>query len=54
VNLFDEEMKYLHDKGFKVLTLNQIGYDTTQNVLYLKNSSPGTSGGIDGGTTTAG
>jgi peptidoglycan/xylan/chitin deacetylase (PgdA/CDA1 family) len=54
VNLFDEEMKYLHDKGFKVLTLNQIGYDTTQNVLYIKNSSPGTSGGIDSGTTTAG
>ncbi len=54
VNLFDEEVKYLHDKGFKVLTLNQIGYDTTQNVLYLKNSSPGTSGGIDSRTTTAG
>jgi peptidoglycan/xylan/chitin deacetylase (PgdA/CDA1 family) len=54
VNLFDEEMKYLHDKGFKVLTLNQIGYDTTQNVLYIKNSSPGTSGGIDSGSTTAG
>ena len=53
VNLFDEEMKYLHDKGFKVLTLNQIGYDTTQNVLYIKNSSPGTSGGTVSGTTTA-
>lgn len=53
MNLF-EEMKYLHDDGFKVLTLNQIGYDTTQNVLFIKNSSPGTSGGIASGTATAG
>jgi peptidoglycan/xylan/chitin deacetylase (PgdA/CDA1 family) len=54
VNLFDEEMKYLHDNGFKVLTLNQIGYDTTHNVLDIKNSTPGTAGGIASGTTTAG
>ena len=54
VNLFDEEMKYLHANGFRVLTLNQIGYDTTHDVLYIKNRSPRTSGGIVSGTTTAG
>jgi peptidoglycan/xylan/chitin deacetylase (PgdA/CDA1 family) len=37
VDLFDQEMKYLHDNGFKVVTLNQLGYDTMNNVLYLKN-----------------
>jgi hypothetical protein len=29
--LFDELMKYLHDNGFRVLTLKQIGYDTQSN-----------------------
>jgi peptidoglycan/xylan/chitin deacetylase (PgdA/CDA1 family) len=37
VDLFDQEMKYLHDNGFKVVSLNQLGYDTMNNVLYLKN-----------------
>jgi len=42
VNLFDQEMKYLHDNGFRVLTMNQLGYDTTNNVLYIKNqATPG-------------
>jgi len=27
VNLFDAEMKYLHDNGFKVLTMSDLGYD---------------------------
>jgi peptidoglycan/xylan/chitin deacetylase (PgdA/CDA1 family) len=39
VALFAREMKYLHDNGFKVLVLNQLGYDTTYNTFYLKNSS---------------
>jgi len=39
VNLFDQEMKYLYDNGFKVLTLSQLGYDTANNVLYLKNET---------------
>jgi hypothetical protein len=30
-------MQYLHDNGFKVLLLNQFGFDPTNNVLYLKN-----------------
>jgi hypothetical protein len=37
VSLFDQEMQYLHDNGFKVLLLNQFGFDPTNNVLYLKN-----------------
>jgi len=41
VNLFDQEMKYLHDNGFKVLTMNDIGYDSTNNALYIRNNSSG-------------
>ncbi|HET7390105.1 MAG TPA: hypothetical protein VFJ51_04715, partial [Nitrososphaeraceae archaeon] len=36
VTLFDQEMKYLHDNGFKVLTVNDLGYDTKNNFLYIK------------------
>ena len=36
-NLFAQEMKYLHDNGFRVLTLNQLGYDINRNVIYLNN-----------------
>jgi len=38
VSLFAQEMKYLHDNGFKVLTMNELGYDTKNNVLYVKAS----------------
>jgi len=41
VNLFDQEMKYLHDNGFKVLTMNDLGYDTTNSALYIRNISSG-------------
>jgi hypothetical protein len=37
VPLFAQMMKYLHDNGFKVLTMNQLGYDNTNNVFYIKN-----------------
>jgi peptidoglycan/xylan/chitin deacetylase (PgdA/CDA1 family) len=37
VPLFDQEMKYLHDNGFKVLLLNQFGFDPINNIFYLKN-----------------
>jgi hypothetical protein len=37
VSLFAEEMKYLHDNGFRVLLLNQFGFNPTNNVFYLKN-----------------
>jgi hypothetical protein len=32
-------MKYLHDNGFKVLNLKQIGYDTKTNTFYLNGFS---------------
>ncbi len=31
-------MKYLHENGFRVLTMNDLGYDTKNNVLYIKSS----------------
>jgi peptidoglycan/xylan/chitin deacetylase (PgdA/CDA1 family) len=35
VNLFDAEMRYLYDNGFKVLTMADLGYDTNSKNLYL-------------------
>jgi peptidoglycan/xylan/chitin deacetylase (PgdA/CDA1 family) len=37
LNLFDAEMKYLHDNGFKVLTMADLGYDENNNYLYIRN-----------------
>jgi hypothetical protein len=39
LNLFDAEMKYLYDNGFKVLTMSDLGYDENSNYLYVKGSS---------------
>jgi peptidoglycan/xylan/chitin deacetylase (PgdA/CDA1 family) len=39
VNLFDREMKYLHDNEFKVLTMSDLGYNQTSNKLYIKNTN---------------
>jgi hypothetical protein len=36
VNLFAAEMKYLHDNGFKVLNMADLGYDKNSNYLYVK------------------
>jgi peptidoglycan/xylan/chitin deacetylase (PgdA/CDA1 family) len=36
IDLFEKEIKYLHDNGFKVLTMADIGYDINSNYLYLK------------------
>ena len=36
VELFDREMKYLHDNGFRVLTLTDLGYDELENKFYIK------------------
>ena len=52
VGLFDQLMKYLHDNGFRVLTLKQIGYDTQTNTFYLKNS-PETNTGVTTNTINA-
>jgi peptidoglycan/xylan/chitin deacetylase (PgdA/CDA1 family) len=37
VPLFAQMMKYLHDNGFRVLTMSQLGYDTTNNLFYIMN-----------------
>ena len=37
INLLDAEIKYLHDNGFKVITMSQIGYDEKNNYMYIKN-----------------
>jgi hypothetical protein len=39
LNLFDAEMKYLHDNGFKVLTMADLGYDENNNYLYIRGRS---------------
>jgi peptidoglycan/xylan/chitin deacetylase (PgdA/CDA1 family) len=36
LDLFAQEMKYLYDNGFRVLLLNQLGYDPNSNVFYIK------------------
>jgi hypothetical protein len=36
LNLFNAEMKYLHDNGFNVLTFYNLGYDDKNNIFYLK------------------
>jgi len=36
IGLFDREMKYLHDNGYKVLKLSDLGYNNTGNHFYIK------------------
>jgi peptidoglycan/xylan/chitin deacetylase (PgdA/CDA1 family) len=36
MKLFSAQMKYLHDNGYKVLTMADLGYDDKSNYLYLK------------------
>ena len=38
VNLFDAEMRYLYDNGFKVITMADLRYDTNSKSLYIKSS----------------
>jgi peptidoglycan/xylan/chitin deacetylase (PgdA/CDA1 family) len=40
VNLFDNEMKYLHDNGFIVLKMSNLGFDPITNYLYIKGPVP--------------
>jgi hypothetical protein len=35
-SLFDQEMKYLHDNRFKVITMSDIGYNENTKYLYIK------------------
>jgi peptidoglycan/xylan/chitin deacetylase (PgdA/CDA1 family) len=37
VSLFTQEMKYLHDNGFKVINMADLAYNNTTNSFYLKN-----------------
>jgi peptidoglycan/xylan/chitin deacetylase (PgdA/CDA1 family) len=39
LNLFDAEMKYLHDNGFTVITMADLGYDENRNYLYIKSAN---------------
>ena len=36
VDLFEKEMKYLHDNGFKVLTMGDLSFDAISNSLHIK------------------
>jgi Polysaccharide deacetylase len=36
LNLFEAEMKYLHNNGFRVITFADLGYDRNGNSLYIK------------------
>jgi peptidoglycan/xylan/chitin deacetylase (PgdA/CDA1 family) len=36
LDLFNKEMKYLHDANFTVLTMANLGYDKNSNYLYVK------------------
>ena len=38
VDLFAKEMKYLHDNGFRVLTMRNLAYDDNTNSLYIVNA----------------
>ena len=41
VGLFSEEMKYLHDNGFTVLKMPDVGYNDDNNYLYIKGTTSG-------------
>jgi peptidoglycan/xylan/chitin deacetylase (PgdA/CDA1 family) len=36
INLFADEMKYLHDNGLRVITMSDLGYDENSNDFYIK------------------
>ena len=36
VSLFEAEMKYLYDNGFKVIPMSDLGYDQSTNYMYIK------------------
>jgi hypothetical protein len=40
VILFELEMKYLHDHGFRVIRLSDLGYDTKTNTLHINKGIP--------------
>lgn len=36
INLFAQEMKYLHDNCFKVIPMSDLEYDASTNSMYMK------------------
>jgi peptidoglycan/xylan/chitin deacetylase (PgdA/CDA1 family) len=38
VNLFQQEMKYLHENGFKTLTMKDLRYDEKRDTLVIRNN----------------
>ena len=38
INLFASEMKYLHDNGFRVIPMSDLGYDQITNYMYIRNN----------------
>lgn len=38
-NLFNQEMKYLHDNGFKVITMSDLRYDENSKYLYVRDNN---------------
>ena len=41
MDLFDAEMKYLHDNGFTVLTMADLVYDDSSNYIRISDSNGG-------------
>ena len=39
VGLFASEMKYLHNNGFKVIPMSDLGYDESTKHMYIKKTS---------------
>jgi hypothetical protein len=39
IDLFEAEIKYLHDKGFKVITMADLDYDEGTNYLKINEDS---------------
>jgi hypothetical protein len=39
IGLFEEEMKYLYDNGFKVITMDKITYDPSTDLLYVNQTA---------------
>jgi hypothetical protein len=37
-DLFSDEMRYLYDSGFTILTMRDLGYDENSNYLYIKSA----------------
>jgi peptidoglycan/xylan/chitin deacetylase (PgdA/CDA1 family) len=36
IGLFEAELKYLYDNGFKVIPMSDLGYDQSTNYMYMK------------------